>query len=649
MSSQEDISSHEDFCPVCILDFPEEGFPFWKKKGLIVLISSGILLFIGLIIDFFLKEEFLALLFFFSVALISGHEIVIKGITSLFKGHITINFLMTLASIGAFLIGHPEEGAAVLFLFYGAEFLEEYAAEKQKKSTESLLKLAPETATLKKDGKELSVHVHDVNPRDIIVVRPGEKIPLDGIIIEGHSSINQAPITGESVPVTKTVGDEVYAGTLNCEGFLEVSVSKKSDETMLSKISKLINEAQMRKAPAERFIEKFSKYYTPLVILFAFFVATIPVLFFDKDFKDWFYKALILLVVSCPCALAISIPVSIVSGITNGAKNGVLIKGGSYVEELSKIKVFALDKTGTLTEGKLELTDVITLNDSFSKEEILKIAASIETFSEHPIGKAIVEYAEEKGIKPVSVSDFKALLGRGIMGEIDRKFYYIGSKTLFKEVFIDFQEKPIETLENQGKTVFLIGTEKGVLGAIAVADKIRKESITVIKELKKRGIKAVMITGDGEKTARAVAKKLDINEYYAELSPEKKVKIVEKLLDQYGHVAVVGDGVNDAPALAKASVGIAMGVAGSDIALETADVALMKDDLLKIPYLIDLSKKTVKVMKENVSLSISIKSAFVFLVFPGLVTLWMAVGIGDMGLSLAVILNAIRIQFISSI
>jgi len=414
---------------------------------------------------------------------------------------------------------------------------------------------------------------------------------------------------------------------------------------MLSKISKLINEAQMRKAPAERFIEKFSKYYTPIVILFAFFVATIPVLLFDKDFKDWFYKALILLVVSCPCALAISIPVSIVSGITNGAKNGVLIKGGSYVEELNKIRVFAFDKTGTLTEGKLELTDVIPLNDSFSKEETLKIAASIEFFSEHPIGKAIVEYAEEKGIKPFFVSDFKALPGRGIMGEIDRKFYYIGSKNLFKELFIDFPEKPVETLENQGKTVFLVGTEKGILGAIAVVDKIKKESITVIKELKKREIKTVMITGDGEKTAKAVAKKLDIDEYYAELSPKNKVETVEKLIEQYGYVAMVGDGVNDAPALAKSTVGIAMGAAGSDIALETADVALMKDDLLKIPYLIDLSKKTVRVMKQNVSLSISIKSALIFLVFPGLVTLWMAVGIGDMGLSLTVILNAIRIQF----
>jgi len=639
------MSSHEDFCPVCTLDFPEEGFSPWKKKGLIVLISSGTLLFIGLMIDFFLQEEFLALLLFFSVALISGYEIVIKGITSLFKGHVTINFLMTLASVGAFLIGHPEEGAAVLFLFYGAEFLEEYAGEKQKQSTESLIKLAPETATVKKDGNELSVHVHDVNLGDIFLVRPGEKIPLDGVIIEGYSNINQAPITGESIPVTKTIGDEVYAGTLNGEGFLEISVSKKSDETMLSKITKLINEAQMKKAPAERFIEKFSKYYTPIVILFAFFVVTIPVLFFDKDFKDWFYKALILLVVSCPCALAISIPVSIVSGITNGAKNGILIKGGSYIEELSKIKVFAFDKTGTLTEGKLEFTDVITLNDSFSKSEILKIAASIETFSEHPISKAIAEYAEEKRIKPFSVSDFKALPGRGVMGEIDRKFYYIGSKTMFKEVFIEFPEEPVETLENQGKTVFLIGTEKGVLGAIAVADKIKKESIIVIKELKKRGIKTVMITGDGEKTAEAVAKKLDIDEYYAELSPKNKVEIVEKLIEQYGHVAVVGDGVNDAPALAKANVGIAMGVVGSDIALETADVALMKDELFKILYLLDLSKKTVKVMKENVSLSISIKSAFIFLVFPGLVTLWMAVGIGDMGLSLAVILNAIRIQF----
>ena len=551
-----------------------------------------------------------------------------------------------IAAVGSFFIGHGEEGAAVIFLFYVAEFLESHASERARRSILSLMKLAPEVATVKRDGEEIKVHVHDVGVNEIIVVRPGEKIPLDGEVVRGVSSVNQAPITGESVPVTKQVGDEVYAGTINNEGFLEIKVTKRSDETMLSKIIKLVEEAQKTRSPTEKFIDKFSKYYTPSVIVLAICVAVVPTLAYGLPFNDWFYKALVLLVVSCPCALAISTPVAMVSGITSAARNGVLIKGGAYVEEISKIKVFAFDKTGTLTEGRLEVTDVISLGHS--REDVLIKAASLEALSEHPIAKAIVEKAREEGAKLKTVNDFRAIAGKGVTGKIDGQAYYVGSKGLFKELSADFPENQAEKLENEGKTVVFIRNEKEVFGQIAVTDKIRDTTVRTMTELRERGIKTVMITGDNRRTAEAIANRIGIAEYQAELLPEDKVDIVKELSKKYGRVAMVGDGVNDAPALAGASVGIAMGAIGSDVSLETADIALMQDDLSKLPYLIELSKKTLKIVKENVLASILIKGSFAILVFPGLVTLWLAVAVGDMGLSLAVILNAMRLSLIKS-
>jgi len=551
-----------------------------------------------------------------------------------------------IAAAGSFFIGHGEEGAAVIFLFYVAEFLEGYAAERARRSIASLMNLAPEVATVKKSGREVKVPVGEVDINEVIVVRPGEKIPLDGRVVRGVSTVNQAPITGESIPVTKQIGDEVYAGTINNEGFLEVMVTKRSDETMLSKIVKLVEEAQMMKSPTEKFIDRFSKYYTPSVIFLALCVATIPTFMFGLPLNEWLYKALVLLVVSCPCALAISTPVAMVSGITSAARNGVLIKGSAYVEEVSKIKVFAFDKTGTLTEGRLEVTDVVSLEHS--REEILGIAASLEALSEHPIAKAIIEEAKEEGVTLRTVDDFRALAGRGVMGRIGKKIYYVGSRRLFKELSADFPEEEAWKLENEGKTVIFVGNEKEVIGLIAVMDKIRDATFITMSKLREKGVKTVMITGDNERTAKAIAERIGIVEYQAELLPEDKVNIIEELSKKYGHVAMVGDGVNDAPALARASVGIAMGAIGSDVSLETADIALMQDDLSKIPYLIELSQRTLEIVKENVLASILIKGSFAILVFPGLVTLWLAVAIGDMGLSLAVILNAMRLSLIKS-
>jgi len=636
----------EEGCATCNAEASEENHNE-EDKRIILIVLSAILLSLGLIFEFTLKWKQPAELLFVATAIISGYSIAREGFSSLiFRKKLSIDFLIMIAAVGSFFIGHGEEGAAVIFLFYVAEFLEGYAANRARKSIASLMELAPEVATVKRDGEEVKVPVGEVNINEEIVVRPGEKIPLDGQVIRGISTVNQAPITGESIPVTKQVGDEVYAGTINNEGFLEVRVTKRSDETMLSKIVRLVEEAQRMKSPTEKFIDKFSKYYTPSVILLAIGVATIPAFAFNLPLNEWLYKALVLLVVSCPCALAISTPVAMVSGITSAARNGVLIKGSIYVEEISKIKVFAFDKTGTLTEGRLEVTDVLSLENP--RDGVLCIATSLEALSEHPIAKAIVEEAKKEGVKLKDVEDFKAIAGKGVTGRIDGQVYYVGSRRLFKELSADFPEEQAWKLENEGKTVVLVGNEKEVTGLIAVMDKIRDATITTMNELRRKGVKTVMITGDNERTAKAIADKIGIAEYHAELLPEDKVKIVEDLSKKYGHVAMVGDGVNDAPALARASVGIAMGAVGSDVSLETADIALMQDDLSKLPYLIELSKKTLEIVKENVLASILVKGSFAVLVFPGLVTLWLAVAVGDMGLSLAVILNAMRLSLIKS-
>lgn len=633
-------------CSMCDVESSGESPLTWRNRRIVLIAISAVLLFIGLIFEFILKLEPLAEILFLATAVISGYSIAKEGFSALiFRKRLSIDFLIIIAAVGSFFIGHGEEGAAVIFLFYMAEFLEEHASERARRSIMSLMKLAPEVAIVKRNGREVEVSVRDVGLNEVVVVRPGEKIPLDGEVVGGISSVNQAPITGESLPVTKRIGDEVYAGTINNEGFLEIKVTKRSDETILSKIVKLVEKAQKMKSPTEKFIDRFSKYYTPSVILLAICVATIPTFIFNLPFNEWLYKALVLLVVSCPCALAISTPVAMVSGITSAARNGVLIKGSVYVEEINKIKVFAFDKTGTLTEGRLE-ADVVGLGHS--REDVLLKAASLEALSEHPIARAIVEKAEREGVRLKAVDDFMSIAGMGVKGKINSQVYYVGSRRLFKELAVDFPEEQAEKLENEGKTVVFVGNEKEVIGQIAVMDKIRDMTIKTMTELRKKGIKTVMITGDNERTAKAIASKIGVSEYRAELLPEDKVNIVEELSKKYGRVAMVGDGVNDAPALAKASVGIAMGAIGSDVSLETADITLMQDDLSKLPYLIELSKKTLEIVKENILASILIKGSFAILVFPGLITLWLAVAVGDMGLSLAVILNAMRLSLIRS-
>ncbi|MGB9936982.1 MAG: heavy metal translocating P-type ATPase [Methanobacterium sp.] len=619
----------------------KEKESIWDKKNLFIIISSAVLLPVGLYLDYFTNQELLAEAIFLAVIIISGYKLIKNGIMGLLKGNFSMNLLMTIAVLGSFAIGSGAEGAVILFLFYIAEFLESYAGKKARKSIETLLKLAPETATIKRNGKNKDLHVADVNINDILVIRPGDKIPLDGTVINGISTVNQAAITGESMPVTKSEGDSVFAATLNEEGYLEVRVTKKSNETILSKIIALVRDSQKRKSPTETFIEKFAKYYTPAVILIAAAVAVVPTLIFGQPLETWIYRALVLLVISCPCAFLLSTPVAMVSGVTSGTRNGVLIKGSKYVEEMKNIDTLVFDKTGTLTEGKLEVTDVIALNN-YSKNEIIQIAGSLESKSKHPIAKAVTKHAEGLDIDFKDIVDFESITGNGIKGKINGKLFYIGKKSLFKND-PEFPEKLIQKLQNEGKTVIILGNDMHVIGLIGLMDKIRPASRKTIQWLKERNIKTVMLTGDNESAAKAVSSKIEIDEYYSGLLPEDKVKIINELLNKGASIAMVGDGVNDAPSLARANVGIAMGAVGSDVAIETADIALMHDDISKIKYLINLSRKTMSVVKQNVYSAIIIQIFLAAFAVLGFVSLWIAVTFGDVGLTIAVILNALRI------
>ena len=609
---------------------------------ILLIFLSGGLMAVGILLEHILVHPQPSDLLLLAAMVVAGYRIAFEGFKGLLRARVGINLLVTVAAVGAIAIGHFDEGAAVLVLFNLVEYLEEYAGERARSSIEAMMELRPETAIVKSGEGGKEVPVEEVKVGEVILIRPGDKVPLDGVVEEGASYVDQAPITGESIPVFKKAGEEVYAGTINKEGFLTVRVTKPVGEGLLSKIINLVMEAELRRSPTERFIDRFSRYYTPAVILLAVLVAMIPPILLQLPWESWIYRALIFLVLSCPCALAISTPVAMVSAITSAARKGVLIKGGVYIEEVSKARVFAFDKTGTLTRGELEVTDVLPLR--LSEEEVLRRAASLEVKSEHPVGQAIVEKAQAKGIDPIPVEDFNSYAGRGVKASIGGVECYLGNSRLFRELGIDVKEETIEKLEAAGKTTILLGCKRRLMGAIALMDKPREASYETVSRLKALGVKVVMITGDNEIVAKSIAGKLDIGEYYANLLPAEKVDVVEKLSKEHGYVIVVGDGVNDAPALARASVGIAMGVIGSGVALETADVALMNDELKALPYFLQLSRRTVKRVKENIAASILVKALCGILVFPELMSLWLAVMVGDLGLTLTVILNSMRLS-----
>ena len=580
-------------------------------------------------------------------AIIAGYEIAVMAYKSLVNRH-TVGpaMLMCIACVASFIIGHPEEGAAVTFLYYIAEFLEDYAEHRAKRSIKSLVEIAPETARVKVGDLEEIRNVDDVNIGEIVIVKPGDKVPLDGHVISGSSSINQASITGESVPVLKEIGDEVFSGTVNEDGYLEVVVTKKAKDSVISKIVTLVKRSQLNRSETESLVEKVAKYYTPVMMVAAACVAFIPPLLFGQPLVDWIYKALSLLVISCPCAFLISTPVGMVSAITAATKNGVLIKGSTYVEEMRGVKAVIFDKTGTLTEGKLELSEVIVLDDSYSKEDIVKIAASLEHNSSHPIAQAIVNHADLNEIEFDEIGEFRNVPGKGIIGNINGEQFYAANESLIEESEFNISRDEINSYSADGKTIVFVGNAQKVLAIITVSDKIRDNAAEVIDDLNKQGVQTVMLTGDNKVAAKSVAEKLGINYVYSNLLPEDKLNILDTIRNKFGDVAMVGDGINDAPALARANIGIAMGAAGSDVAIETADVALMQDDISKLPYLFSLSHKTMGIIKQNISVAIAVKLLCVVLAILGIITLMMSVGFGDLGLTLLVILNSLRIGMV---
>ena len=624
-----------------------EGKPLIANRPIQIIVASGILFVLGHVFEWLSFDPTIVTVTYMLGAVIAGYEIAIMAYKSLVNRH-TIGpaMLMCIACVASFIIGHPEEGAAVTFLYYIAEFLEDYAEHRAKRSIKSLVEIAPDTARVKVGDKEEIRNVDEVNVGNIVIVKPGDKVPLDGEVISGSSSINQASITGESVPVLKEVGDNVFSGTVNEDGYLEIKVTSEAKDSVISKIVTLVKRSQLNRSETETMVERIAKYYTPVMMIGAICIAFIPPLLFGQPLVDWVYKALSLLVISCPCAFLISTPVGMVSAITSATRNGVIIKGSTYVEEMRNVKAVIFDKTGTLTEGKLALSGIKVLDENYSDEDIVRIASSLESQSSHPIAQAIVDYANENNILYENIEDFKNVPGKGIIANLGGEQFYAANESLIEGSSFDISRDEINRYSSEGKTIVFVGNDKNVIGLITVSDKIRQNASEVISDLKDNGIETIMLTGDNKMAAHKVAEEIGIQHVFSNLLPEDKLNILDTIRNKFGDVAMVGDGINDAPALARANIGIAMGAAGSDVAIETADVALMQDDISKLPYLFSLSHKTMGIIKQNITLAIAVKLLCVVLAVLGIITLMMSVGFGDLGLTLFVILNSFRIGMV---
>nr|WP_302082826.1 cation-translocating P-type ATPase [Salinibaculum sp. KK48] len=681
----------------------------WTSPRALKTWAGAVFVTLGLLFEFVLAGQNLAVasvldyplaladVLFLAAVVASGLPVVRSGYYSAKNRSLDIDLLMGTAIIAATGIGYFVEAATLAVLFSIAELLEDYAMDRARDSLRELMELSPDEATVRRDGEEVTVPADDVAVGETVLVRPGEKIPLDGTVVAGESAVDQSPITGESVPVDKADGDEVYAGTIPEGGYLEVQVTSTAGDSTLSRIIEMVQGAQSKKTEKEQFVDRFAGYYTPTVVVLAILTAAVPPLVlsqpvsaevagyavtFAADWQTWFIRGLTLLVIACPCAFVISTPVSVVSGVTSAAKNGVLIKGGNYLEAMGDVDAIALDKTGTLTRGELAVTDVVPAGDT-DEATLLRHAASLERRSEHPIAGAILDRASTAGVSDLpEPAAFESLTGKGVRGDIDvsgeaggssdssdgGETYYAGKPALFEELGVDLPgdrratdggtavpdettasadrltEETVTALEQEGKTVVLVGTETELLGAVAIADEVRPGSKRAIERLQELGVEhVVMLTGDNEGTARAIAEGVGVDEYRAELLPEEKVTAVEELQAAYGDVAMVGDGINDAPALATAEVGVAMGAAGTDTALETADIALMGDDIGKLPYLYALSHTGNDVIRQNIWASLAVKALLALGVPLGLVSVAVAVVVGDMGMSLGVTGNAMRL------
>ncbi|WP_435067416.1 heavy metal translocating P-type ATPase [Haloplanus sp. C73] len=620
-------------------------------------------------------------------AAVAGQSILRNGWYSVRARSLDIDFLMSAGVVGAVAVDLPFEAATLAVLFSISELLERYSMDRARTSMSELMDLSPDTATVRREDEEETVPVDSVAVGDRVVVRPGERIPVDGVVRDGRSAVDESPITGESVPVDVDSGDEVYAGSIVEEGYLEVETTAPAAESTLAKVVDLVADAERDKSERERFIDRFASYYTPVVVALALVTALGPPLVVGAPLETWFTRGLTLLVVACPCAFVISTPVSVVSGITSAARNGVLIKGGDRLEAMGDVTAIALDKTGTITTGELGVTDVVALNGR-DEDDVLRCAAALERRSEHPIAAAIVAAADDRDLPDRDVTDFQSITGEGVRANLDGTTHYAGKPGLFADLGFDLEHAHVEAdggvvvdpatcehgayldlvndvvprLQGAGKTVVLVGTEERLEGVVAVADTVRPEAERTVARLRELGIDRIaMVTGDNERTAHAIASQVGIDEVHADLLPEEKVAVVREMTETAeseaearlpwnrggGGVAMVGDGVNDAPALATATVGVAMGAAGTDTAIETADVALMGDDLTRLPYLVDLARRANRVIETNVWSSLGVKAALAAAAPFGLVSVVHAVVIGDMGMSLAVTGNAMRLANVS--
>jgi len=604
----------------------------------------------GLISEYLHTQPIIPFIFF-AVAYFTGSVFGLRGgLESLRHFTIDVDLLMVLAAAGAWVVGSPFEGAMLLFLFSLSNVLQAFAMDRTRNAIKALMKLRPNKALIRRGGRAVIMPIEKIIVGDVAIVRPGERIPMDGVVIEGESAVDQSSITGESMPVMKRVGSDVLAATINQQGGLEIRVTKLAKDSTIAKLIILVEEAHSEKAKTQRTIDKFEQYYALGVIIFTALAIIIPIFIFGEKFNSAFYRAMVLMFSASPCALVISTPASILSAIGNGARKGVLFKGGVYLEEASGIKVVAFDKTGTLTLGKPQVTDVKVISLGGDENELLKLAASVEAKSEHPLAQAIVKTANARGIKLFEATAFQSETGKGVRASVNGLDVCVGSLRYFesfKTVGMELAQKHLEQMQDEGKTsVAVARLENGVahlIGTIGIADVLRKDSADVIRDLKSLGVeKVIMLTGDHDRVAQAIAKQAGVDEYYAGLLPEDKLQILKKLEQQYGRVAMVGDGVNDAPALAAASVGIAMGAAGTDVALETADVVLMSDDLSNIPYVIALSRKTQKTLFVNLAFSIGMMVLLIITTIFITLPLPLAV-IGHEGSTVLVSLNGLRL------
>jgi len=627
-------------------DKKERGKVWWKeKRQMQLLIVCGALIVIAFLLERIgLSHE--GVRGVYGLAVLAGVYYPAKmGFSALKTLTLNIRLLMVVGAAGAVALGLWEEAALLVFIYSLGDVLEAYAVDKARGAIRALMELMPKEALVRRNGSEIVLPTEEISIGDVVIVRPGEKISVDGKVLAGTSFVDQAPITGESIPVEKKPDDEVFAGTINQRGSLEIGVTKRASDTTIARIIHSVEEAQAKKSSYQRFGERFGKYYTPSMFILGIGVAIIPPLFFGGEWQSFIYRGLVVIVVSCSCGLALSVPVSVVVAISNAARHGVLFKGGAYLEVAEKLNAIAFDKTGTLTIGRPVVTDVIPCNN-LSENEVLVLAGSIESRSEHPLAEAVVRKAKEQGVDLMrGIEGFEAITGLGVKAKINGRLYYVGSRRLLLEKGMPLtktQDDEASRLEEEGKTVLLLGDEQGLSGIIAVADKLRTESKETIRTLKSLGMYVVMLTGDNEKTAEGIARQAGVDEYMAQLLPEGKVKAVRELKVRYGKIAMVGDGVNDAPAMAVSDVGIAMGAAGTDVAMETGDIVLMSDDLSKIPYALRLSRRSIRNIRQNIIASLAIVAFLVPAALFGWVGLLPGLILNEVS-ALIVIVNGLRL------